>query len=696
MCRSVFVLVALAACATPTASAPPMASPMLANDAPRLVETLVKKHGEASRARAQQGVAQVTAQWTPADGDAAALAKFVEDSFVSDPAALETLLQRYEAVTEQIDGHLVEIGRAMRWNAEVDTGPEIPIDGLFAGLDLGAHLSEDLFNSKIAFVALLNFPLASLDELERNGASLSRRQWAAVRLAKRFALRPAGTAELAVARASAEAEAYIAGYNLWMHHVLGANGARLFPKDVRLISHWNLRDQIKADYAQPDGLARQRLIAQVMDRIVTQSVPAAVIDDPRLDWDPVANTVAAAPAAEVEPLPKTGAAKLAAPPQVSNAREPDSRYAMLLGTFHASQLEDAGAPSAPSLVARRFNLDMEMSEARVRGLLEQLLTSPMVPRVAAMIEKRLGRKLEPFDLYYAGFQARAAYPEDQLDAITRKKYPNAEAYKKDIPRLLKDLGFSTEKAAYLDAHIVVDPSRGAGHALGAGRRGDFPHLRTRIDAGGMKYKGYNIAVHEMGHNVEQTFSLYDVDSTLMAGVPATAFTEALAFTFQNRDLELLGLARPDAHTERLRTLNDFWAAYEIAGAALTDIGVWEWMYAHPKATPAELREATVQLARGLWNKYYAPVLGGRDTTMLAVYSHMISSFLYLPNYPIGHLIAFQLEEKLRGPTSGAEFERAAKFGRVTPDLWMKNATGAPVSAEPLLRATEAALTAEAP
>ena len=33
----------------------------------------------------------------------------------------------------------------------------------------------------------------------------------------------------------------------------------------------------------------------------------------------------------------------------------------------------------------------------------------------------------------------------------------------------------------------------------------------------------------------------------------------------------------------------------------------------------------------------------------------------------------------------------AKFGNVTPDLWMKNATGAPVGPHALLAATEKAL-----
>jgi hypothetical protein len=42
---------------------------------------------------------------------------------------------------------------------------------------------------------------------------------------------------------------------------------------------------------------------------------------------------------------------------------------------------------------------------------------------------------------------------------------------------------------------------------------------------------------------------------------------------------------------------------------------------------------------------------------------------------------------------GPEFERMAKFGNLAPDLWMKNATGAPVGPEAILNATERALKA---
>ncbi len=71
---------------------------------------------------------------------------------------------------------------------------------------------------------------------------------------------------------------------------------------------------------------------------------------------------------------------------------------------------------------------------------------------------------------------------------------------------------------------------------------------------------------------------------------------------------------------------------------------------------------------------------------------MIDAFLYLPDYPIGHLIAFQIEEQIeKAGNLGEEFERMAKAGSIAPDLWMKKATGAPVGAQALLAATEKAL-----
>jgi hypothetical protein len=71
---------------------------------------------------------------------------------------------------------------------------------------------------------------------------------------------------------------------------------------------------------------------------------------------------------------------------------------------------------------------------------------------------------------------------------------------------------------------------------------------------------------------------------------------------------------------------------------------------------------------------------------------MINSFLYLPDYPLGHMIAFQIDRQIEKTGAiGPEFERMAKMGNVTPDMWMKHATGAPVGPEALLTETEKAL-----
>lgn len=658
----------------------------------KLEAALTAKYGEGQRVRVRSGLRQVSHFWRAEDGDASEFEEFVSANFAGDQPTLDATFARFEQNLEQLNGHMAEIGREFRSQSELDIGPVLPFDQLFAGYDPSAHLSEDLFKSKIAFVVLLNFPLTTLEQRLAEGERWSRRQWAEARLAQQFSSRVPAEVYLANARASAEAERYVAGYNVWMHHLVDADGRRLFPAKMRLLTHWNLRDQIKADYAGgAEGLARQRAVQQVLERIVTQTIPAALVDNPRYDWNPSTNEVkpttvrdfdADAPGAE------------AAAGASLNTPEPDTRYAKMLLAFESARRVDPYAPTAPTYIARSFNEGRELPEERVRAMFEQVLTSPLVPQVAALIEKRLGRPLEPFDVWYDGFRARGAYNEAQLDEMVSKRYPTPAAFEQDIPNILVKLGFSKERAEMLAANVVVDPARGSGHALGAAMRSAKTHLRTRVERGGMNYKGYNIAVHELGHNIEQTFSLNLIDHTLLQGVPNAAFTEALAFVFQHKDLELLGLTRPDAQSEALKTLNDFWGTYEIAGMALVDMQTWHWLYEHPRATPSELKMAMLDIARTVWNRYYAPVFKRRDVVLLAVYSHMIDYPLYLPNYPLGHMIAFQIEEQIeRAGRIGPEFERMATAGNIAPDLWMQRATGAPVGPDALLHATQKALAA---
>jgi len=111
----------------------------------------------------------------------------------------------------------------------------------------------------------------------------------------------------------------------------------------------------------------------------------------------------------------------------------------------------------------------------------------------------------------------------------------------------------------------------------------------------------------------------------------------------------------------------------------------------PGATPAQLKESTIAIAVEVWNKYFAPVIGVNDSPLLAVYSHMIDSPLYLANYSYGQIIQFQLEEYLKGKNFSAEIDRIFSQGRMTPQQWMMKAVGTKISTQPILNALDKAL-----
>jgi len=222
-------------------------------------------------------------------------------------------------------------------------------------------------------------------------------------------------------------------------------------------------------------------------------------------------------------------------------------------------------------------------------------------------------------------------------------------------------------------------------------KSDKAHLRTRVPKTGMNYKGFNIAMHELGHCVEQTLTLQKVDYYSLIGVPNTAFTEAFAFVFQDKDLDVLGLKSEDKNRKHLKALDYFWNAYEIMGVSLVEMKVWNWLYRNPDATPEELKEAVISIAKEVWNKYYADVLGIKDQPILAIYSHMIYRTIYIPDYPLGHVIAFQIGNYLESKNLGKEMERMCVAGDIIPQVWMKNAVGSEISSKPLLDAVDEAL-----
>ncbi|MCP4566362.1 MAG: hypothetical protein GY841_02145 [FCB group bacterium] len=648
-------------------------------------------HGENERLRIEKCVRQVARFWQTKDGTPDEFARFCRENYISDPVLLQQTADRYESTLAGVYGHFAEMSRYhLSWNLTVDTGPLLPIDYVFARYSPSAHLAEDMFKSKIAFIALLNYPQYSLEELLADGPTWTRDKWAQARLADNFTARIPADISQQNSDAYVAASTYISDYNIFMHHLQTTDGRRLFPEGMRLVTHWNLRDELKSQYAEPDGLERQEMIYNLMNKIISQEIPEAVINNPAVDWNMTTNGVTNSPIDDGPPRKEWESAGQPGD-AVDNTREQDDRYRHLLNGFYAQQRVDDFYPDLPTLMDRRFKRGREMLEEEVEKILKSVVGAEVNKKIGRLIEKRLGRKLRPFDIWYDGFKARSGIGQEKLDSIVGAKYPTVEAFQADFPRLLQRLGFDETTAAFLHSRIQIDPSRGIGHASGPGRKADKARLRTRVGETGMNYKGYNIAIHEFGHNVEQVLSLNKVDHTLLRGVPNTAFTEAFAFVFQSRDLELLGLKNDNPQADELKLLDDFWGVYEISGVALVDMKVWNWMYAHPEATPEELKVAVIDIAKNIWNEYFSPVFGVRDIELLAIYSHMISSRLYLPDYPIGSIIEFQIEDYLKTGNLAEEMERMCVMGSVTPDLWMKNAVGGPISTAPFIQAVEKAV-----
>ncbi len=640
----------------------------------KVCKNLETKHGIRAKFRIEKGVKQIANLWQTKDGNTSDFETFCTEYFISDDAEIAKLFEKIQTNFEILYGHYNKISIDFKRPLHLEGYDLIAIDDLFGAFDPFSHVKDDFFENKIAFIIALNFPFYTLEEKEIAGDKWTAREWGYARAGDLFTSRVPANLSQNLSDKTTAADTYISNYNIYMGNVLDNTGKSPFPKDLILITHWGLRDELKTQYAdKKNGLNNQKLIYTIMRRIILQTIPSEVINSDKYTWNPYSNKL------------------FANATEIKVVSEPDTRYMHMISIFKAMKEIDAYSPNYPTYISRKFDEEMEMSQKEVEQMFINFVSSPQVLKVAKLIERRLERKLQPFDIWYDGFKSRSTVSQEELDKKVKEMYPNKDAFVKGLPVILSKLGFPNDKVNFICSKIEVDGSRGAGHAWGAMMKDDNAHLRSRIGNDGMNYKGYNIAVHEFGHNVEQTISLHFVDNYFMNGVPNTAFTEALAFIFQKRDLDLLGITSSNAQQKDLMALDIFWGCYEIMGVSLVDMYAWKWLYANPNATAEELKLEVNKIAIEVWNKYYTPVFGIKDEPILAVYSHMIDAPLYLSAYPIGHLVEFQLEKYLENKTIGTEVLRIFALGRLHPQLWMQKAVGETLSIQPLLNSVDAAL-----
>ena len=629
----------------------------------RTVAALVASHGEQNRAAIEQGVARVASRWSAKDGDNAAFEAFCTKHFVSDTAERTRLLARLEKALEQIDGHLYEMRRTLRRHHDL-RGDEFPgVDDILAQFDPAPDLSEQLYKQKIAHLALLNFERPTLATMLEKGTSWSDADWAAARVAHNF--RPRIPVELAdrARKTSFESGKFVADFHVPVGGLVDANGKRWFEADRKLIAHWLVREEIKAGYGDPDGVLKQRALSWVMARHIDGSIPKRVMSgEEKRDWNPEKNTVSGGDPGDLLGL---------------------ERYEHWIANFRMAREFDPLYPDEPTAIARKFALEREMPEAEVEKLMTDLLDAPVRRDLAAFMSKKLGRALEPFDIYFD--DVVEAKPATEMNAAVKARFTDIKDFERKLPTVLRELGFDTKDADFLGSHVRAEVCKGAGHAMRPYLEGYGAWLRTSSLEHELGWDGFDTAMHELGHNLEQLCSTYFVSRPALRGVPNTACTEAFAFLYQSLAKRVLGLEDAAAADRQFAvdSVATMLSACQIAGPSLLELRTWRWLYANPTATPAALRTEVLRIAEDLWKRFYERDFGQDPYRILAAYQHMIAHPLYLPDYTLGHMMSHQIRSYMRGKDLAGETKRITSLGCLTPDLWMRKAVGGPVSAAPL-------------
>ena len=363
-----------------------------------VIEELVLKN-PSGKADIEKGVRQAASLWQEEDGDSEAFSSFCRENYISDSKEREDVFLKISDYMEAVNGHFSQMSQKLGWNVTIDTGPIHPIDYKFSSLGLRSNLSEAYYKSKIAFIVALNFPKRTLQEKEALGDN--RLSWAYARMGDIFTERIPTEIRRQNSLVSSDGDRYIDAYNIYMGKLLNTKGKHIFPEDMMLLCHWNLRDEIKANYNKgKEGAEKQRTVYEVMKRIIAQDIPKEVINTDEFDWNPYTNT-----------LSKDGKAVTASP-------ESFVRYEMMLNNFHAMQRVDKYMGN--TFIDRKFNDDMEVALNDVETLFDKFLSAPELKKTGELIKKRLGRKLEAYDIWYDGFKARADLDEDILDKQIRK------------------------------------------------------------------------------------------------------------------------------------------------------------------------------------------------------------------------------------------------------------------------------------
>ena len=629
------------------------------------IKALVTKYGKRFARDIEEGVKNVGKLWISEDGDDSEFYNFCTSHYVPKGEERDVYLKKCDNMLEIWQGRLGEIATEFSKGQILDLGPLTPFDTLLARHNPYAHTNDDMFESKIAFFFQLNFKRAEYSK-ENAKETWKRAEWVTCRLSEIGEERIPAEISKKCWDISKTSENYIDNYYIHLNNVI-YNGQDLFENYKPLSVHWGLRDEIRALYTRNNedkkNIERQRAIFNILESVIIGNIPKEVINENNYKWD----------------LNKNSIHKKADSLQEKISPEETERYEFMNKHLQIN-LELDKYSNYKSILSRSFMKEKEIPKDDIKNLLKEILAYPDLKRLSKFLEKKLNRKLEPFDIWFKDFHS-VCVPEEQKDEAVHKYFKNIDVFQAKIPKILTSLGFSKTKAEDIASRIIVENSRGSGHAAGPPARWDIARLRTHAPDRNLNWKSFFIAMHELGHNVEQVISSCFIDWYVMAGVPNTAFTEGFAFVFADRANEMIKSESLDCD---MYAFDRYFQAYEMSGIALTEIEIWEWLYDHPHVSVEELKQTVIYIANDVWKKYFAKYFGENKNGILSIYSHNILDPLYIPNYVVGYVIAYQIHNYLKDKKLGKEMERMCLLGRLTPQEWMKKAIGEKISALPLL------------
>ena len=588
---------------------------------------------------------------------------FCTEQFIAEESDRSRLLGRYEIALGSIGGHLYEIRRHLRRWTDL-RGDEMPqVDNLMAMFDPCPDLSDQFYKQKIAFIALLNFDRPDLATMLEQGDTWSNDKWAEVRAGWAFGPRIPAEINDRARKLKHDADMFVSEFHVPVGAMIDDEGKSWFEKNRKLIAHWLIREEIKAGYTEENGINKQRALSWVMGRHVDGTLPKSIMDSScEGKWDPRKNTI--------DGIEQT---ELLGP----------IRYEQLLSQRSVANDYDAYYEEYPTAIARKFDLEREIPEETVEALMIQLLEAPVRKEVADLLSKQLGRPLEAFDIYLEDISESGSAAE--LDEKVTAMFKDELVFQEKLPEVLRGLGYSDEDANFLGTRVSVEIARGAGHAMRPGIPEYHAWLRTNRLDDRLGWDGFDTAMHELGHNLEQLISTHFVPRPLLRNVPNTACTEAFAFLYQNKAKEVIGIQEENEEKAfAIASVEGLLSACQIAGPSLVELYTWRWLYKNPETTPEKLRDQMLLIADDVWDKYFKDQFGEDPYHILGAYQHMIGYPLYLADYTIGHVISHQIKSHMRGKDLAAETKRICSIGRLTPDLWMKRAVGSGISAKQLI------------